>query len=141
MKRAAATDGFTLFEVLAALAISGVAVFILLDAHHSALNLHRTVDEEITFRQLIETVIGRADLEIRAGHLQDSGDFGSRFPGYAWSYEAAPRGSDELILLYEVTATVTAPEEQRQLKFFVYDTGMGSLLDSGSTTSRESVFR
>lgn len=136
-----ARDGFTLFEVLAALAILGVAVFVLLDAHRSALALHRTMDEEITFRQLLETVIGRAELEIHAGHLQDAGDFGTRFPEFSWAYEAVPAGSDQLILLYEVTARVMSPEEQRELKFYVYDTGVGSLIETGSSTVRESVFK
>ena len=136
-----AQAGFTLFEVLAALAILGVAVFVLLDAHHSALKLHQSMDEELAFRQLVETVIGRAELEVRAGHLTDSGDFGTRYPGYTWSYEAVPSGSDEVVLLYEITATVSGPEEQRQMKFFVFDTGVGSTTDSGSATNQESVFR
>lgn len=128
-------NGFTLIEVLAALAILGVAMFVLLDAHFSALKLHETMDEEVIFRQLSERTASLAELEVRAGNLSGAGDFGTRHPGLAWSYEALPSGSDDTILLYEVNVTITAPEEDRQLKFFVYDTGLGSLLNSGTSTS------
>lgn len=124
---------------MAALAILAVAVFILLDAHYSALQLHQTMEEEVSMRQLLESAVSRADLEVRAGNLEDSGDFGKRYPGYTWTFLAEPAGSDEVILLYKVSATVHTPDEERKLDFFVYDTGVESLNDTGSTTSK-SVF-
>ena len=46
--------GFTLLEVLAALAILGGAVFVLMNAHFSALAMHDAMVEEVMQRQMLE---------------------------------------------------------------------------------------
>ncbi|MBI3117099.1 MAG: hypothetical protein HYZ00_00320, partial [Candidatus Hydrogenedentes bacterium] len=78
---------------------------------------------------LLESTVSRAELEIHAGNLTGTGDFGTRHPDYTWSFEAILAGSDDTILLYETTATIQGPEEERQLKFYVYDIGLGSLIE------------
>jgi len=116
--------GFTLLEVLAAVAIMGVALFVLLEAHYAAMNLNVSVSEEVILRQLVESVIAKAEVEVLAGNLADAGDFGERYVDYQWSFDAVEAGSDELILLYSVQARVEGPLEERSYEFYVYDTSM-----------------
>lgn len=116
--------GFTLLEVLAAVAIMGVALFVLLEAHYAAMNLNVSVSEEVILRQLAETVIAKAEVEVLAGNLTDAGDFGERYADYRWSFDAVEAGSDEMVLLYSVMARVEGPIEERSYEFYVYDTSM-----------------
>ena len=126
-------QGFTLLEVLTALAIVGTALFVLLNAHHSALKMHLLTYEEVDFRQLVETAAARAEVEVLAGNYGDSGDFGARFPGFAWSFDAQQTGDDELVLLYGVSVSITGPDEERSLSFYVYDTGLGAENKEGAS--------
>lgn len=129
------TGGFTLIEVLAALAILGTALFVLLSAHNGALRLHQEIGDAATWRHLTESAVAMAELEILSGSLEDAGDFGTRYPDFRWHYEALHSGSDASILLYQVSLTVRGPAEERQLQFFVYDPGFDSGIDTGSIRS------
>lgn len=144
MTRRSTQAGFTLIEVLTALAILGLGMFILLDAHYSALRLHDTMNDAVISRQLLEQTVNLAETEVLLGNLSDSGDFGMRHPGYAWSFEGVMTGGggaglfsgntagasassqsgdpgDE-VRLYEVSVTITTPEdEDRSLEFLVYN--------------------
>ena len=115
--------GFTLIEIVAALAVLGAALFVLLDAHLSAMRLHEATSEEVILRQLLETTIAKAEVAVLNGTLTESGDFGERYPDYEWSFEAALDGDDELILLYSVDVSITGPIEDRNLNFYVYNIG------------------
>jgi prepilin-type N-terminal cleavage/methylation domain-containing protein len=117
--------GFTLLEVLAALAILGGAAFVLLNTHFTALRLEEVMTDEVTLRQLTEIAVAQAEVGVLSGMLSNGGDFGERYPDYSWSYDAVQAGLDEMILLYSVNATVQGPDEQRTLMFFMYDTGLG----------------
>ena len=132
--------GFTLIEILAALAILGTALFALLDAHYAALRLHVLTDEEIVFREFVETTAARAEVSILQGVLSDAGDFGLRYSDFSWSFEAvaeAPFGGeedgqtfdtsvipDDLVPLYHVNVTVNGPGEERSLEFYTFNTGL-----------------
>lgn len=119
--RANDAAGFTLMEVLAAVAILGTAMFVLLDAHYTAMRLNDILTEEVNLRQLSETVIARAEVEVLAGNLSDAGDFGPRYSDYSWSFEAVLVGEDPLIPLYGVNASVRGPVEERNYKFMIYN--------------------
>lgn len=145
MKRA----GFTLVEVLAALAVLAIALFVLLDAHFNALRLNSTLNDEVINRELLETAVARAEVEVLLGNLGGGGEFGPRYPDYTWSFEAvrqaggagmAPGGGNMFtpsgstggrnsgsrnvdpyqdIKLYEVTVRVTGPEAEEQRMSFL----------------------
>ncbi|NLO33586.1 MAG: prepilin-type N-terminal cleavage/methylation domain-containing protein [Candidatus Hydrogenedentes bacterium] len=120
-------SGFTLIEVLIALTILAGGLFVLVNTHYSALNLHLITEEEVDNRSLLESILGRAELGIAAGELSGGGDFGSRYPGYSWSYEAeqvGEEGGSPLLsdtLFYRVTATLMkSGGESKSLEFFSF---------------------
>ena len=121
------TRGFTLIEIMAALAVLGVALFVLMQSHYGALNLHSIMEDEVMMRHFLESTVGNAEAAILQETLSDSGDFGARFPGYTWSYEGSLVEEGTGMELYDVSATVTSPgNETRTLQFLVYNTGVGS---------------
>jgi prepilin-type N-terminal cleavage/methylation domain-containing protein len=113
--------GFTLVEVLVALAILGIALFVLLDAHYGALRLLSNARDQDTMRSLLERAVAEAEIEVLAGNLSGSGDFGNRYPQYRYSFDAAL--ADERLAMYHVTVSFTAPENKTtQMNLLVYDT-------------------
>ena len=119
-------------EILVALAVLGTAIFILLDTHYTALRLHESMSEEVAMRQLVETVIAKAEVDVLAGNLSDAGDFGQRYPDYTWSFDAALGGDLEFILLYTVNVSIKGPTEERDLQFYLYDTGREEAEETGT---------
>lgn len=131
--------GFTLIEIMAALAILGAAAFILLHGHLAALNLHGMMVEEVVMRQLTETVVSQAEAEVLIGNLNGSGDFGRRYPDYSWSYSATKAGEQE-VLLYDVNVVVSGPFEERSISFFTYNIGEEPEGGSGTGIFRDTGF-
>ena len=118
-------QGFTLIEIMAALAVLGIALFILMESHYGALNLHAIMEEEVIMRHFLESTVGKAEIAILQGTLSESGDFGARFPDYTWSFEGSPVEEAGEMELFDVNVTVTGPgNEQRTLEFLVYNTGV-----------------
>jgi len=129
--------GFTLMEVLAALAILGAALAVLLSAHHQSLLLHQMVDDEVTMRLLLERSVAFAEVEVISGALSGGGDFGARYPGYEWSYEATP-DEDELVPLFAVDVALTGPSETREVTFLCFNTGPEDLEGGTGRDNRSS---
>ncbi len=115
--------GFTLAEVLVALCILSTSLFVLIGAHQSAMRLQIDSESAVEERQLLESAVARAEVAVMTGTLSASGDFGSRFSGYGWAFEAQPAGSDAQSQLYQVTARLQTPDGEKKLDFFYYNTG------------------
>lgn len=112
--------GFTLIEILVALGILGVAMFILLDTHYSALRMQNATMDEIELRSLVELAVAEAELGVLTNELAGEGDFGERYPKYSYSYETELQGEDN-VPLYRVTVTVTHEERgDTKMEFFVF---------------------
>ncbi|MCK5862827.1 MAG: prepilin-type N-terminal cleavage/methylation domain-containing protein [Candidatus Hydrogenedentes bacterium] len=119
-------DGFTLAEVLVALVILGGGMFVLVNAHFSALSLHLYTQEEVDTRMLLEMAVAHAEMGIATEELSGGSDFGPRYPGYSYSYDAQPMGDTENpymmdIEFYTATATLTTPDgETTSLEFHTF---------------------
>ena len=136
-RRACPSAGFTLMEVMAALAILGMSLFILLNAHQSALRLYDTASTEVLVRELLERTMNQAELDVLAGTLSGQGDFTPRLPPeYNWSYEASLVGEDELVQLYEVNVAVRTPDGQEKLVSFLTYNPASQLEEEGGQDTR-----
>lgn len=120
MKMPRSDHGFTLVEIMVALAILGGSMMILLDTHYGAMRLFGDAREETLMQQFLDRVLGEAEVEVLAGTLSGSGDFGKRYPDYKYTFEATPSGDDEMVPLYAVTVTVDGPTESRSMEMLVF---------------------
>ena len=118
-------SGFTLIEVMVALAILGMAVVVLLDTHFSSLRLLDDARHEALMMEFVESAMGQAEIGVLSGKLTGSGDFGKRNPDYKYTYSASQNNtSNSSASLYEITVTVTGPEEDtRTYKMLVCPLG------------------
>lgn len=125
------SDGFTLIEVMVALAILGMSALVLLDAHFNALRLHTDTRDQILTQQFLEEAMGQAELQVMAGSLSGSGSFGNRYPDYSYSFAAQPAGTQQGLPLYEVVVSVKGPSAgtdaassaENQMTMYIYHVG------------------
>lgn len=113
------SGGFTLVEIMVAIAIIGTALLVLLDSHYAALNLFNTAREEVIMQSCIERATGEAEVQVLAGQLSGSGDFGKKFPDYSYSFTAQVSGQ-EYVPIYGVTVSVQGPLETKEVQMLVY---------------------
>lgn len=121
--------GFTLIEVLVALGLLGIAVFVLLESHYGSLSLFTSAEEEAIADIVINQAVAHAESEILSGKQQGSGKLGAHLPDYNYSYSATEANATETPGLFEVTVTVTGPELDRTINYLVYD---GAQVDVGN---------
>lgn len=105
-----ARAGFTLLEVVVALAILGTSMFVLLQTHLNALSARDRQQTKVTMNHLIVQALGRAELEIATGTLSGSDDFGDRWDGYSYEFDAQYFG-ESYPNLYEITVRITTPDD------------------------------
>jgi prepilin-type N-terminal cleavage/methylation domain-containing protein len=101
--------GFTLIEVLVALAILGVALPVLLAAFGDTLRRTREDEAHMTAASYAQSLLAAAGTEKPLEIGETSGDFG---PGYRWRlsvtpYEELGRAGAWSVNAYLVTATVS----------------------------------
>ena len=127
-KQVAVAEGFTLIEIMAALAILGTTLIVLLDSHYKALQLHDETREAMVMDMLVERAMNQAELDVQAGNEEGSGDFGDGYSDYAYSYTATlleNQWETEGVTLYDVAVTVTGLEEEpRTFNMLVYYMGV-----------------
>ncbi len=133
--------GFTLMEVLVALALLSTALFILMNGHYSAMRLHADSATEAEERQLLESAVSRAEVAVMLGTLGAQGDFGANHPDYSWSFSAQMVGPDQLVPLYQVTASLNTPEGEKSMDFFYFYTGASEATGGGELTGESSIKR
>jgi general secretion pathway protein I len=84
MAAKSSSRGFTVLEVLVALAILGSAFTVLLVAHASAVRVEGSAQRLMTGTLLAREILTRTETEGPPEFGGDSGDFGESFPGYTW---------------------------------------------------------
>lgn len=128
--------GFTLIEIVVALAVLGGVMFVLLETHFRALRLYEAARDKVTIRNFVSQAVGRAETEVLAGNLAGDGDFGERYPDYSYSFEAQQMGEGN-VLLYDVLVSVEDPEgETHEIVFLVYDPRTTGGTAAGADTTR-----
>jgi len=130
-------SGFTLIEIVVALAVLGGVMFVLLETHFRALRLYESARDKVTIRNFISQAVGRAETEVLAGNLAGDGEFGERYPDYSYTFEAQQMAEGN-ILLYDVLVTVEDPEgENHEIVFLVYDPRVSGGAAAGTGTRRD----
>lgn len=127
MRRLTRTDpeaGFTLMEIVIAVAILGAALFVLTQAHHNALRGHTQMRDEVFMQNLLERAMGIAETEVLEGNDSGKGDFGDRYEGYEYSFDTDLVNDSEFPGLYELTVEVAGPEETREIRIFTFTLGL-----------------
>jgi len=105
-----ARTGFTLLEVVVALAILGISMFVLLQTHLNALSARDRQQTKVTMNHLIVQALGHAELEIATGTLSGGDDFGDRWDGYSYEFDAQYFG-ESYPNLYEITVRIATPDD------------------------------
>jgi len=116
--------GFTLIEVMGALAILGGSLLVLLHAHFAATSLYEQTQQQVILRGLFEQAVGFAEIGLLSGELSGSGEFSKRYPDFSYSYEAAQVGEadDNFVMLYQVNVTLKTPDgENKSITMMIYD--------------------
>lgn len=121
--RAAAISegGFTLMEVVVALAILGTGVIMLLESHYGSMRLFADAQERAMTDSLLVEAIGLAEQSVLTGERATDGDFGLRYPDYSWSYTSRTLNSNDFPGLVEITLTITTPAGDEARTFFIHD--------------------
>ena len=113
--------GFTLIEIMVALAILSMGLIVLLDGHYASLRLYSDAQEELTMQSFMEQAVALAELNVLAGKLQGTGGLGDRYPEYGFMFNAQPADATQGIPLYQVNVTVNGPNITKTMDFVVYD--------------------
>jgi len=119
-KTARRDAGFTLIEIMVALAILGTALFVLLEAHYGAMRLFVNAKDQVEINNLMKRALGIAEGEVMAGSTSGHGEFGKRYPDYSYSYQADELGDDTQPGFYSVTVSLDGPQEIIQMTLLVY---------------------
>lgn len=124
----ARAGGFTLIEVVVALALLGAGVFILLESHYGTMNLFITARDKAMEELAVSQAIAHAERSVLSGETQGDGELGAAYEGYAYSFSAKLQDEVETPGLYEVEVVVTGPNLEKTLNYLVY---LGAQVDVG----------
>lgn len=80
--------GFTLLEVMVAVAIIAIALTALLGSHSQSVSLAGEAKFYTTASLLAQKKMAELELAGLDDLVSDSGDFGEQFPGYRWEVKA-----------------------------------------------------
>lgn len=121
MRPRASRQGFTLIEIVVALALLGVGVMILLESHYGTMNLFVTAQDQANAEFVVGQALALAEAEVLSGALSGDGELGLALEGYTYSFDAARRDEVETPGLYEVTVNVQGPNLERTVTYLVYN--------------------
>ncbi len=113
MKKSERTSsaGFTLLEVMVAVAITGGAIVMLLHAHSTSMALHERCRSMLVAQHLIRELISEIEVIGYRGDVVEAQDVSNQYPGFKWSREVLMLGED-MPGVYEVTVVITTPVDK-----------------------------
>jgi len=111
--------GFTLLEVLIALAILSLAGIALVESHLGSVHMWGRYRESVIVRGMLQEKMAEAEIESLSGDKQDGGEFDPPYEDYSWEIEST---SLDEPALYEIVCTVSAPSgREYSLTYIYYD--------------------
>lgn len=122
--------GFTLIEVVVALAVLGVGLTILIESHYATVQLYTQAEELAMAQMAVGQAVSQAERDVLSGKASGKGTLGARFPGYGYEYTSKAQDKKENPGLFAVDLTVTGPNLEKTLQYLVYD---GTQVDVGKS--------
>lgn len=113
--------GFTLIEVVVALAVLGVGLTILIESHYSTVHLYVQAEDMAMAEMAVGQAIAQAEREVLSGKENGDGELGARFKGYSYEFDAKAMDKTENPGLFELSLTVRGPNLDKTLRYLVYD--------------------
>ena len=83
------TEGFTLLEVMVAVALLAIALTAVLGSQSQSVSLASEAKFNTTAALLAQSKMAEVEVEDAEDLTSDSGDFGEDFPGYTWQMTAS----------------------------------------------------
>jgi len=114
--------GFTLIEVLVALSLLGVSMFVLLQTHYNAMSTFADVRDASELEFLTAEAIAAAEVEVLTGETRGSGEFPGTDTELTYSFEATDVDTANLPGLKRVLVTVNRPDKEPHVfELLVFD--------------------
>jgi prepilin-type N-terminal cleavage/methylation domain-containing protein len=109
--KSASSTGFTLLEVMVAVAITGGAIVMLLHMHSTSMALHERCRSMLIAQHLIRELIAELEVVGYPGDVEQEQDISDKYPGFKWQRTCRMVGQD-MPGVYEVTVVITSPVEE-----------------------------
>ena len=106
MRRTNAANGFTLIEVIVALAVCASSFILLLSANQASLSRSLRARQSAILEEAVESKIQ----EIRTGIESNSSGTLENLPGYSWQMTTMPSDTDGLQGVEEITLRFSAQQ-------------------------------
>jgi general secretion pathway protein I len=116
--------GFTLLEVLVAVAVASVALLAIYRLQAQTINMNYSIRFYATAPLLAQDALARFEAESLAEETGDAGDFGDEFPDYLWEISVDDVESELLEDVAEnlkkINVTVTYNEDEFVFLYSTY---------------------
>lgn len=119
---AAEQAGFTLIEIVVALAILGTALVILLENQYASMRLYDDARHELEMDRFLRLALGIAETEVLAGKRSGGETFSRRYKDFKYKYSATEVDASRLPGLMEVEVQVSGPgNDTREAAVLVFN--------------------
>ena len=114
-------DGFTLIEIVVALAILGTSLIILLETHYAGMSMLADAQDTAFVQELVQIAVAESERGVLEGNDTGEDEFGKKYPGYSYTYTSVQVDEQNQPGLFDVTVTVLGFSEPHEMRFFMYD--------------------
>ncbi len=118
--RSSSSSGFTLLEIVVALAILSTGLVMLLESHFATLMLAGDAQLSVTENVLLEQVVFWSETQVLLGEESGDGAFGDRHEGYRYAFQAEEVDEETRPGLWTVSVALETPTGMVDRSFMVY---------------------